>query len=177
MNKLFYVPLLAILLVAESCDYGKFELSDPAVVSKLPVFERLPASVTGLTFANYIKEDVKTQENVFDFDYFYNGAGVGIADLDNDGLQDLVFTGNQEDNKLYRNKGGLQFEDVTHQSGINEGKGWANGVTFVDINQDGWLDIYICQGGLRSAAKRRNKLFINRQGMNCLLYTSDAADD
>ena len=105
------------------------------------------------------------RENIFDFDYFYNGAGVGIADLNNDGLEDIVFTGNQVNNKVYLNQGNLRFKDVTEQAGINQGKVWSTGVTFVDINQDGWLDIYICQGGPYRGEKRKNLLFINQQNM------------
>ncbi len=125
------------------------------------LFESISSDDSGITFSNTLKEDVSSLENLFDFDYFYNGAGVGIADINNDGLQDIFFAGNQVDNKLYLNKGNLQFEDISETAGINVGKQWANGVTFVDINNDGWLDIYVSQGGPRQAPNRKNVLYIN----------------
>ena len=129
------------------------------------LFEQIPSSISGITFANTLKENVGTIENLFDFDYFYNGAGVGIVDINNDGLQDLFFAGNQVDNKLYLNKGNLQFEDISDSAGINVGKQWANGVTFADVNNDGWMDIYVSQGGPRQAAERSNLLFLNEEGV------------
>ncbi|WP_104812884.1 FG-GAP repeat domain-containing protein [Aureitalea marina] len=111
------------------------------------LFRKVPASQSGVLFANSLQEDVSTIENLFDFDYFYNGAGVGIEDINNDGLPDLFFAGNQVPNKLYLNKGDFQFEDISDQAGINENKVWSNGVTFVDINADGWMDVYVSQGG------------------------------
>ncbi len=125
------------------------------------LFELIPSADSGITFSNTLKENVGTIENLFDFDYFYNGAGVGVADINNDGLQDLFFTGNQVENKLYLNKGNLQFEDISEQAGINTGKQWANGVTFADVNNDGWLDIYVSQGGPKQAQDRKNLLYIN----------------
>ena len=114
-------------------------------------------------FENNIQEDVSTLENLFDYDYFYNGAGTGVADLNNDGLLDIFFCGNQVDNKLFINKGDLKFEDITATSGINAGKHWSNGVTFVDINSDGWLDIYISQGGPNKRLDRKNLLLLNQK--------------
>lgn len=125
------------------------------------LFERISSDVSNLTFSNTLQEDVATLENLFDFDYFYNGAGVGIADINNDGLQDIFFAGNQVPNKLYLNKGDLVFEDISATAGINEGKQWANGVTFADINSDGLLDIYVSQGGPKQAPDRKNALYIN----------------
>ena len=86
------------------------------------VFEKVTTSQSNLNFANTLTHDVSTKANLFDFDYFYNGAGVGIADLNNDGLQDIFFCGNQVDNKLYFNKGGMQFEDHSIQANINNGE-------------------------------------------------------
>jgi len=100
-------------------------------------------------------------ENLFNYDYFYNGAGVGIADLNNDGLNDVFFCGNQVDNKLFINNGQLSFTDISNKASINNGKNWSNGITFVDINDDGWLDVYISQGGPKERKERKNLLFIN----------------
>ncbi len=130
-----------------------------------PVFEKLESNQTNVTFSNTITENVSTKENIFDFDYFYNGAGVGIADINNDGLKDVFFCGNQVPNRLYLNKGDLTFEDITERSLINAKKGWSNGVTFVDINNDNWLDIYISQGGPYSGGARENLLYINQHNL------------
>ena len=156
--------LLFLLLGVLSC---RQQESDSVVSSKsdmdVPVFVKLPPEKTGVHFENRIQENVATLENLFDFDYFYNGAGVGIADLNNDGLPDVFFCGNQVDNKLFINKGDLVFEDVTETAGINVGKQWSNGVTFADINSDGWLDIYVSQGGPNPRLQRKNLLYLNQQ--------------
>ncbi|MEL6944517.1 MAG: VCBS repeat-containing protein, partial [Bacteroidota bacterium] len=92
-----------------------------------------------------------------------NGAGVGVADINNDGLQDIFFCGNQVENKLYLNQGNLKFKDISESSGINMGKQWSNGVTFADVNGDGRIDIYVSQGGPKESNDRRNLLFINQR--------------
>ncbi|MFD0796675.1 VCBS repeat-containing protein [Maribacter chungangensis] len=130
---------------------------------KAPIFEKIDANYSGVSFANHVKEDLSTISNLFDFDYFYNGAGVGLEDINNDGLLDILFTGNQVENRLYLNKGNFIFEDITLTSGINKGKIWSNGVTFVDINNDGWMDVYISQGGPNTRYSRKNLLFINQK--------------
>ena len=170
MNK--QLPLLSklllsiLILAAYSC--GNEQTETQADVSQerddlhQRLFEKVPASRSNILFANNLKEDVSTIENLFDFDYFYNGAGVGVEDLNNDGLLDIFFAGNQVPNALYMNKGDLVFEDVSQESGINTNKVWANGVTFVDINQDGWMDIYVSQGGPKRDYDRANLLYINQ---------------
>ena len=127
------------------------------------VFEKVPVEKSNLFFENNLKENLSTLENLFNYDYFYNGAGVGIIDYDNDGLQDIFFCGNQVENKLYKNLGNLTFEDVSLTSGINKNKVWSNGISIVDINNDGWMDIYISQGGPNPRSKRKNLLFVNQQ--------------
>ncbi|MDW3646504.1 MAG: VCBS repeat-containing protein [Bacteroidia bacterium] len=138
-------------------------------LTKGPVFEKIPASESGITFNNRVIADVATKENLFDFDFFYNGAGLGIADLNNDGLQDIFFAANQKDNALYLNRGKLKFEDISTSAGINDNKSWSNGVSFADVNQDGFLDIYVCQGGpkgdVNNGIERRNLLYINQGDM------------
>nr|WP_299385716.1 VCBS repeat-containing protein [Allomuricauda sp.] len=145
---------------------AKDQTEDKAIASKqdkTPLFLKLNSSETGIDFNNALTHDVSTLENLFDYDYFYNGAGVGLEDLNNDGLLDVVFCGNQVPNRIYLNQGGFKFKDITASSGINTGKFWSNGVTFADINSDGWMDIYISQGGPKNRDNRKNLLFINQQ--------------
>ena len=117
-----------------------FGCNDGYVEKEVP-FEKLSSEVTGINFANSITPNIETLENLFDYDYFYNGSGVGIADINNDGLKDILFTANQQDNRLFLNKGNLKFEDITKSSNINsKNKKWSSGVTFADLNNDGWLE-------------------------------------
>ncbi|WP_299763238.1 VCBS repeat-containing protein [uncultured Dokdonia sp.] len=162
--KYFFTISLALLFLGcgqEQKTTTTTTKSEEKVDKTQNLFELVPGAESGITFSNTLKEDVGTIENLFDFDYFYNGAGVGVADINNDGLQDLFFAGNQVENKLYLNKGNLQFEDISEQAGINTGKQWANGVTFADVNNDGWIDIYVSQGGPKQAEDRKNLLYIN----------------
>ncbi|HRG78057.1 MAG TPA: VCBS repeat-containing protein [Cyclobacteriaceae bacterium] len=101
------------------------------------------------------------QLNPYTYRNFYNGAGVAIGDINNDGLQDIYFAGNQVDNKLYLNEGDLSFKDISDQAGVACSDVWSTGVTFVDINADGFLDIYVCKSGNPDAPNRNNELFIN----------------
>ncbi|MDX1470534.1 MAG: VCBS repeat-containing protein [Flavobacteriaceae bacterium] len=156
------LTLLILIIFSCSEDPKGISSQDTEEQSESPLFSLLPSSKTNINFNNTITENLNTRENLFDFDYFYNGAGVGIADLNNDGLKDIFFTGNQVDNQLYLNKGQLEFENISEQSKINEGKQWSNGITFVDINQDGNLDIYVSQGGPYSRERRKNLLYINQ---------------
>lgn len=111
--------------------------------------------------------------NVFNYRNFYDGGGVAIGDLNNDGLPDLFFTANQGANKLYLNKGQLQFEDISEKAGFKEKKQWSTGVVLADINGDGWLDIYVCNAGsMFDSTLRRNQLFINNHD---LTFTESAA--
>ncbi|KAA0993948.1 VCBS repeat-containing protein [Dyadobacter sp. UC 10] len=121
-------------------------------------FDLLTSEKTGIDFSNTLKP---TKDfNIFYYMYFYNGGGVGAGDLNNDGLIDLCFTANQGANKIYLNKSELQFEDVTDKANFTGGKGWSNGVSIVDINQDGMLDIYISQVGEFESMKGHNLLFV-----------------
>jgi hypothetical protein len=105
------------------------------------MFTQLPSSHTGITFANNIIDS--KDFNVFSFRNYYNGGGVATGDINNDGLPDVFFTANMGSNKLYLNKGNLQFEDISAKAGFKEKLQWSTGVVFVDINNDGWLDIYV----------------------------------
>ena len=126
------------------------------------LFTAVPSTSSNIHFSNTIVENFENGTNLLDFDYVYNGSGVGICDLDNDGLEDLVFCGNQAPNRVYKNKGGLEFEDMTESSGLEKNKKWSTGVSFADINGDGLKDIYICQGGPFGSRDRSNLLFINQ---------------
>ena len=125
-------------------------------------FELLSSEKTGITFNNKVVENLSTKENLFDYDYFYNGAGVGVLDVNNDGLQDIYFASNQVGNKLYLNKGNFEFEDITNTAFPNFFSKWSTGVSIVDINNDGWQDIYVCQGGPFNDVNRENLLFVNK---------------
>jgi enediyne biosynthesis protein E4 len=123
------------------------------------LFTSLSKSQTGLDFRNILEESEDL--NVLNYTYFYNGGGVAVGDVNNDGLTDVLFTGNMVKNRLFINKGSMNFEDITQTSGVAEQQGWCTGATMVDINQDGWLDIYICRSADTRAEKRKNLLFIN----------------
>lgn len=123
------------------------------------MFTDLPYSKTGIDFRNLLVEDEVL--NVAHYIYFYNGAGVAIGDINNDGMQDVFFTGNMVKNRLYLNKGGMKFENITVESHVADMQGWCTGASMVDINQDGYLDIYVCRSADDNADKRKNLLFIN----------------
>ena len=124
------------------------------------MFTSLPAGSTGINFSNRITENDSI--NILDNEYVYNGGGVGIADFNNDGLQDIYFTGNTVSNKLYLNKGNIKFEDVTGISKVSgEGK-WCSGIAIVDINKDSLPDLYVCATFSKEGAKRANLLYINQ---------------
>jgi enediyne biosynthesis protein E4 len=125
-----------------------------------PLFRLLSSKQTGVHFSNDIKE---TEDlNVLNYEYFYNGGGVAVGDINNDGLPDLLFTANSKPCKLFLNLGGMKFRDITKEAGL-EGRpgGWKTGVTMADVNGDGLLDIYICYSG-KDASLRGNQLFINQ---------------
>ncbi len=124
------------------------------------LFKLLPASSTGVDFSNTIKET--DSFNILTHEYIYNGGGVAVADFNKDGLQDLFFTGNEVPNKLYLNKGGLQFKDITNEATVNIQGRWNSGVVVVDINNDGWLDLYVTATMKKDSALRANMLFLNK---------------
>src|SRR6516225_8028451 len=110
---------------------------------------------TGIDFNNKVTDG--QLENGFTYRNYYNGGGVAIGDLNNDGLPDVFFTSNMGENKLYLNKGDFKFKDITATSGIKQDSMWSTGVVMVDINHDGWLDIYVCNAGHMKDRNRRNK--------------------
>jgi hypothetical protein len=123
-------------------------------------FEKIANKKAGITFKNQLKEDEKN--NILRYEYFYNGGGVAIGDLDNDGLEDLFFTGNMASNKVYKNLGNWKFEDKTKEAGLAGKNVWTTGVSMADINADGLLDIYVCYSGKGDPKNRSNELWINK---------------
>jgi enediyne biosynthesis protein E4 len=123
------------------------------------LFTSLTQSDTNIDFNNTLFEDGPL--NVANYIYFYNGGGVAIGDINNDGLQDVLFTGNMVKNRLFINKGNMEFEDITAKSGIADKQGWCTGASMADVNADGKLDIYICRSADINPEMRKNLLFIN----------------
>ena len=176
IKKMTKILILSLLLIMHSCSEQTSSNSKEIAVNKketTKIFEKITSEHSAIDFSNNLIENVETYENVFNFDYFYNGAGVGVEDINNDGLLDIFFSGNQVNNKLYLNKGNFKFEDISSTAGININKKWCNGVTFVDINNDGWQDIYVSQGGPNNRSNRNNLLYINNQD---LTFTESATE-
>ncbi|MBK7133900.1 MAG: VCBS repeat-containing protein [Bacteroidales bacterium] len=128
-----------------------------------PLFTLISDKHTRIDFINQLEY---TEEfNTYTYRNFYNGAGVGIGDFNNDGLPDIYFCGNLADNKLYINRGDFVFEDITNQAGVACSGAWSTGVSITDINGDGWLDIFVCKSGDPGSANRHNDLFINNKDL------------
>lgn len=151
------------------CLLGMFFLScsssekDTTSAKATALFRKVSPKHSGVNFVNHIKERFEYFEN---FSYAYNGGGTAIGDINNDGLQDIFFTGNEVGNKLYLNKGNLKFKDISEEAHITGMGGWNNGVSMVDLNADGHMDIYVCRGGWNDTdTARKNLLYIN-QGNN-----------
>ncbi|HEY0898756.1 MAG TPA: VCBS repeat-containing protein, partial [Sphingobacteriaceae bacterium] len=125
------------------------------------LFTLLDNDDLGIEFSNTLNDSDGT--NVFSFRNYYNGGGVAIGDVNNDGLNDVYLTSNQGDNQLLLNKGNWKFEDVTQKAGVKGEKYWSTGVTMVDVNADGWLDIYVCNSGNAKGSETENELFINQK--------------
>ncbi|WP_080237396.1 VCBS repeat-containing protein [Spirosoma rigui] len=123
------------------------------------LFERMDNAKLGVMFENKVvnREDF----NIFNYRNFYNGGGVGVGDINNDGLPDLFFTANMGPNKLYLNRGNWQFDDISKTAGLQDSGKWGTGVVMVDINNDGLLDIYVCYAGYQRGIGQQNELYIN----------------
>jgi hypothetical protein len=159
MNWIIRLLALAITLAASSCQDQSGNR-----------FTRMEASHTGVQFANNIQNT--EQLNIFNYRNFYNGGGVGIADINGDGLPDVYLTSNMGSNKLYLNKGDFTFEDITDVAGVGLPDHWSTGVVMVDINGDSLIDIYVCNAGYTKGKDQKNALFINNGD---LTFTNQAA--
>jgi len=153
------VTVIALLFLITSCTH-----------TAMPLFEQLAPMGTGVDFVNKV-EDTDSL-GILDYLYFYNGGGVAIGDINQDGLPDIYFTANQGGNKLYLNKGNFRFEDITAKAGIAGTADWTTGVTMADVNGDGWLDIYVCTVGGYLGLQSTNQLFINQRNGS---FTEEAA--
>ncbi|WP_204985952.1 VCBS repeat-containing protein [Mucilaginibacter psychrotolerans] len=152
-----YIAPLAMLLCLVACNSG----TDSGSVSRAPLFKTLDSAQTHVNFINQLTEGLNT--NVLVYEYFYNGGGAAVGDFNGDGLQDLYFTGNMVDNKLYLNKGHMVFADVTQQAGAAGRPGpWKTSATVADVNGDGRPDLYLCYSGKLRPEKRINQLLINQ---------------
>ncbi|QPH41152.1 VCBS repeat-containing protein [Pedobacter endophyticus] len=125
-----------------------------------PLFTLLPAKETNISFVNKVIETDSL--HVMNYEYLYNGSGVGVADFNGDGLSDVFFSSNSASHKLYMNKGDLKFEDITNKAGLSGNGTWGTGVSIADVNGDGLLDIYVCHSGKHSDDELKNELFINQ---------------
>ena len=123
------------------------------------LYSLLSSKQTGVDFINQL--EYNKEFNVYTYRNFYNGGGVAIGDVNNDGLEDIYFTGNLVSNRLYLNKDNFKFEDVTEKAGVVGKRAWSTGVTMADVNGDGWLDIYVCNSGDIKGDNKQNELFIN----------------
>jgi hypothetical protein len=149
MKNILLIFILSVMFLTTSCK------------KHIPsLFEQIPSSQSGIHFNNLIVENDSI--NPIDNAYVYNGGGVGVGDFNNDGLLDIYFTGNLVANKLYINKGDFKFEDVTAKANVAGMGRWGKGVSVIDINNDGLMDIYVCNSMSKDSAKRQNLLYVNQ---------------
>ena len=152
--------LIAIMLgiIVNSCESDKKKAPITDITNE-PLFTLTNPEDTGIDFTNSVVN--QKDMNIFKYRNFYNGGGVAIGDINNDGLSDVYLTANMTENKLYLNKGNFKFEDISKTAGVEGNKPWSTGVVMVDINQDGFLDIYVCHAGNMEGNNQDNELFIN----------------
>ena len=151
MRPIFYIALLFLIY---SCRQGVQN-------KETPLFSLLPSDKTGVDFVNQVPYNVMNDNNVLSYQYYYNGGGVCLGDINNDGLVDIYFTANKKKNRLYLNLGDMKFKDITDEAGVGS-KRFSTGAVFVDINSDGYDDIYVCNSGVtKNQNKLANQLYIN----------------
>lgn len=148
IRTIFYIVILYCIL---SCESKQKKYSG--------LWESIPLEASNVDFVNHVKNTADF--NIFSYRNFYNGGGVGIGDINNDGLADIYFTANMGKNRLYLNKGNFEFEDITDKAGVDSANKWSTGVNFIDINNDGYLDIYVSNAGYQKGADQKNELYIN----------------
>ncbi len=158
--------LLSSILLLSSCQHS--QQTHPNASPTL--FSLIPPDQSGVDFVNHVEDQVDF--NILTYRNFYNGGGVALGDINNDGLVDIYFTSNMGENKLYLNKGNVSFEDITEKARVEGTASWSTGVSMVDVNADGWLDIYVCNSGDVAGGSKANELFINQQN---LTFTEEAA--
>ncbi|MDX1327643.1 MAG: VCBS repeat-containing protein, partial [Arenibacter sp.] len=166
MRMKFYLYLLGVGTLLLSCSNN-----DSTTKGTPPLFQLLDSTQTGINFINDLRYN--QEFNVYRYRNFYNGGGVAVGDINNDGLLDIYFTSNLTGNKLYLNKGNFEFEDITEKAGVGGEKAWSTGVTMADVNGDGLLDIYVCNSGDIAGDNKQNELFINNGD---LTFTESAAE-
>ncbi|MGR3810447.1 VCBS repeat-containing protein [Jiulongibacter sp. NS-SX5] len=148
---------ITLVLIFLSCQ--KDEEENRSTVEGSSPFKLIDGADSGIEFSNEVRD--RKDFNVLTYRNYYNGGGVAIGDLNNDGLNDIYFTANMNSNKLYLNKGEMKFEDITNAAGVGGKDSWSTGVTLADVNADGLLDIYVCYSGDASKENKENELFIN----------------
>jgi hypothetical protein len=157
-NKNWDTQLNLIVFLLSGFLYWSCHQKDKPIPDDL-LFQILDSTHTGIDFSNELIEDESF--NIIEYLYFYNGGGVAVGDINNDGLLDIYFSSNQLGNKLYLNKGDMQFEDITEIAGVGSFGPWKTGVSMVDINGDGLLDIYVCRVSGYKGLEGKNELYIN----------------
>jgi len=168
-NTLFISTLFLLFFILNSCDNSEAKSDSIELTGGL---ELMSSTHTGINFNNSITES-ETVNHIY-YNQIYSGSGVAIGDLNNDGYPDIYFGGNQVGDKLYVNKGNLNFEDISKKSKISQSPGWTWGITMADVNSDGYLDIYVCRNGeSMNPNDRKNKLFINNKD---LTFTESASE-
>jgi enediyne biosynthesis protein E4 len=157
---IFFNILLLMIVSLLSCNTKESKKNSNLTTGNISqIFTLLESERTGVDFVNKVIDGEKF--NIFTYRNYYNGGGVAIGDINNDGLPDLYFTANHQKNKLYLNKGNFVFEDITEKAGVAGTKAWSTGVTMADVNNDELLDIYVCNSGDVTPEDRKNELFIN----------------
>lgn len=154
MPKIYWLLIIVLFISIQNCQE---KIEDTNASNYL--LNEIPNTKTGIDFKNTLNEDV--DHNIINYIYFYNGGGVSAGDINNDGLPDLYFVSNRGENKLYLNKGNLEFEDITKKANVSGTSDWNTGSTMVDVNGDGFLDIYVCAVTKLLGFKGHNELFIN----------------
>jgi len=170
LNKAYLIYILTAAFLMISCSKEKSQSeADHKSKTNITLFKKVSPSVSNIDFVNTILED--EEHNIFVYHNFTNGGAVAVGDINNDGLQDIYFTANQNENKLFLNKGNMVFEDITTKARVEGDNFWYAGATFVDINNDGLLDLYLCKAGLYR--DRVNELYVNNGD---LTFTEKASE-